>query len=53
MLKVYSVVASGGQCREVKCDKHGHLYFSKGYWSKLDLEEITELLGSDNGKERV
>lgn len=41
---IREAVALGGQYRDVKRDKHGHLYFPKAYWSKSDLEEISNIL---------
>ena len=46
ILDMREAVKLGGQYRDVKRDKHGHLYFPRGYWSKSDLEEISELLRS-------
>lgn len=45
---IREAVALGGQYRDVKRDKHGHLYFPKGYWCKSDLIEISEILRSFN-----
>lgn len=42
--EIREAVKLGGQYRDVKRDKHGHLYFPKGYWSKSDLGEISNLL---------
>lgn len=41
-------VELGGQYRDVKRDRKGHLFFPKSYWDKSDLTEISELLRGCN-----
>lgn len=48
--EIREAVEFGGQYRDVKRDRQGHLYFPKAYWSKSDLKEISYLLEKLNEK---